>query len=134
MSSDGRATAAAMNWTFWAELGLPGALELAEVLERAPDRHALVQAALFGQVADAIAGGARRALAQHLDVALVGKKDTHDHADRRGLARTVGADEAVDRPLGDRQAEAVDRDGCVVALGDAAERDGVGHGLAVGGR
>ena len=79
---------------------LPGALERAVVAEQPPDGHPLVQPALLGQVADAVVGGPRAALAQDLDLAAVGQQDVHDHPQRRRLARPVGADEAVERPRG----------------------------------
>ena len=97
------------------ELGDGAALEPAVVAEQAADRHLLVEAALFGQVADAVARGGGVGGAEHLDLPCVGQQDVHDHPERRRLAGAVGADEAVDRSGGHGERQVVDG-------GDAVER------------
>ena len=52
---------------FAGDVGTPAALQLAVVGEQPPNRHLLVEAALLGQVADAVAGGDRTAVAEDLD-------------------------------------------------------------------
>ena len=69
----------------------------AVVAEQPADRHLLVEAALLGQIADAIARGGGVARPEHLDLPCVGQQDVHDHPQRRRLAGAVRADEAVDR-------------------------------------
>ena len=59
-------------------------------------------------------------------VAAVGVEDAHDHAQRGRLARAVGADEAVDRPLGDGQRQVVDGDVVAEGLRHPLDLDG-GH-------
>ena len=63
----------------------------AEVDERAQDRHVLVQAAVFGQVAEvARVGPGGLAVAQAVgDGAAVGPEDAEQHADEAGLAGPV---------------------------------------------
>ena len=104
-------------------------LERAVIAEQPPDAHPLVEPALLGQVADAVVRGPRVALAQDLDLALVGKQDVHDHPQRRRLARPVRPDEAVERPARHGQVQVVDRDDAAESLGHPAEDDGVAHGF-----
>jgi hypothetical protein len=47
--------------------------------------------------------------AEHAAIALVGVDDPQQHAQRRGLARAVGPEHAVDRALRHRQVDAVHR-------------------------
>ena len=105
------------------ELGDGAPLQAAVVAEQAAHGHLLVEAALLGQVADAIARGAVSRGAEHLDLPCVGQQDVHDHPQRGRLARAVGADEAVDRSLGHGEREAVDGGDAVESLGDVGEAD-----------
>ena len=49
------------------------------------------------------------AVAEHPDVALAGGDQPHEHAQRGGLARAVGAEQAEDLAVADREVHAVDR-------------------------
>ena len=70
------------------------AVELAEEDELVEHLHLLVEAALFGQVADAVEGVAGEGLVEEADGAGVGHGDADHHADGAGLAGAVGAEQA----------------------------------------
>ena len=65
----------------------------------------------------------RALVAEHAAHARVGIDDAQQHAQRGGLARAVGAEHAVDRALGHRQVDPVDRREAVEALDQAARLD-----------
>ena len=65
--------------------------------------HLFIQTALLGQIADAIDILRLDFAAVEDDFPLVGRRDAVDDADQRGLARTVGSEQAVNRPLGNRE-------------------------------
>jgi hypothetical protein len=106
------------------------ALEAADVGQEVPHFHLLVQAALFGEVADAVLAFDGGLLAQDFDAAAVWEDDRHDHADGRGLARAVGADEADQGALGDGEVKVDHGELGAEALVDFGEADGVGHRCA----
>ena len=97
------------------------ALEPAVVAQQPADRHLLIEAALLGQVADAIARGRGVARAEHFDLPSIGQQDVHDHPERGGLAGAVRADEAVDRSRGHGERQVVDGDSAVEPLGDSTQ-------------
>ena len=90
----------------------------------AADRHLLVEAALLGQVADAVVRRDRTAVAENVDRAAVRQQDVHDHPQRRRLARAVGSDEAVDHAFGHLQRQRIDGHRLAEALADRVESDG----------
>ena len=51
--------------------------------------------------------GALRGLAEQATLAAIGLDDAEQHAQRRGLARAIGAEHAIDQPLGDGDADTV---------------------------
>ena len=63
-------------------------------------------------------------MAEHAALALVGLDDAEQHPQRGGLARAVRAEDAVDRALGHREVDAVDRERAVEALDQPARLDG----------
>src|SRR5690606_33219830 len=67
-----------------------------------------------------------------LGLARVGAQQAEQHADRGGLAGPVGAEEAVHLAAGDVQGEVVEGDGAAKGLGQVADFNGVGHGVASG--
>ena len=69
-------------------------MELAEKDELIEDLHLLVQAAFFGQIADALEALAMKGLAEEDDLARVGHGDADHHADGTGFPGAVGAQEA----------------------------------------
>ena len=90
--------------------------------------HAQVveQRELLRHVADAAAqffGLLRQVQAEHFDLAFGRRHQAAQHADGRGLARTVGAEEAVDVRLRHAQVHVVDGDQGLEALGQAARAD-----------
>ena len=89
------------------------------------DLHLLVQPTLLRQITDAVVCGAVRFLAQDANLPGVGKKDPHDHPQRRRLAGTIRADEAVDRSLRHRQRQIVDRGEVAERLRDVFDFDDV---------
>ena len=93
-----------------AELGISQALELAHVLEEVGDLHLAVHAAFFGQVADAVLAFQGAALAEHAEGSRVWEEDRHEHADRRALTGTVGADEPGEAARLDSQVQSLDGD------------------------
>jgi hypothetical protein len=105
-------------------------LELAVVAKDLPDGHALVQTPFLRQVPHVVANGRLTGLAEDSDVSRIRHEDVHDHPDRGGFARAIGADEAVDRSR--RHVEGESGDGGVAAegLGDVANLDGV-HAVAL---
>ncbi len=88
--------------------------------------HSLVEAALFREIADAVAH-LRDVAPEHADGAFVGREDAEHHAQRRGLAGAIGAEEAQDRTL--RQAERQIAHGGEIAeaFGDMGEFDDGEH-------
>ena len=69
------------------------AVELAEEDELVDDLHLLVEAALFGEVADALEVVAGEGLVEEADGAGVGDGDADHHADGAGLAGAVGTEQ-----------------------------------------
>jgi hypothetical protein len=66
--------------------------------------------------------------AEHHGRARVGAQQAEQQADRGGLARAVGAEEAVHLPGGNLEVEAVERPGRAEGLRQAGGRDrGRGH-------
>jgi hypothetical protein len=107
-------------------------LETADVAKELPDLHLPVEPTLLGQVADAVLRG-ERGRAEHLERALVGMDDRHDHPDGGALAGAVGAEQSAQRAARDVEVESAHGDLRPEALGDAADPDragrvGRGHG------
>ncbi len=96
------------------------------------DRQILVQAEALRHVADLAADRVRLAedvVAEAGPRAVVGLEQAAQHADGRGLAAAVGAEEAADLALGDPQVEALDHLEVAEALAQAAHVDDIGrHG------
>ena len=86
--------------------------------------HRGVEAAFLGEVADRAGDGLRVGVAEHASLARVGLDDADQHPERGGLAGAVGAEDAVDRALGHREVDPVDRERAVEPLDEAARLDG----------
>ena len=108
---------------------LVDALDRREEEELVDDLHLPVEAALLGQVADALLELLAHRLAEDADLALVGLRDVHDHPDRRRLAGAVRAEEAERDAVRNLEVELVHRRELAEALHDAVERDRGGHGM-----
>src|SRR5687767_2160989 len=109
------------------DLGERLAFELSVIPKDLPHGHALVEPALFRQVADLITGRRPAVAVEDPDLAGIGPENVHDHPDRRRFARSVRADEPVDRPFRYREAQLVDGDDGAELFGDVVDFDGV-HG------
>ena len=107
---------------------------LAPFLERqAPERthegdrldafHRGVEPALLGQVADQPADIVRAVVSEHAAHAFVRVDDAEQHPQRRGFPCAVGAENAVDRTLGDGNVHPVHRARAVKALDQPAGLD-----------
>ena len=81
------------------QVGPVGVLEAGHVGEELADPHALVEAALLGEVADPVLRLHRRPVAQHRELAAIRHQDGEDHPDDRGLAGAVRADHPVEGAL-----------------------------------
>ena len=106
------------------------AFELGEEQQHAAHLHLLVEAALFGQVADAVEHAERSVFGRPKSeiVPGVGRDDVEDHADRRRLAGAVGAEQAVHRSARHLERQVANRDVLLVPLHDIANVDReVGH-------
>ena len=86
------------------------AVQLGHVGQLVAHAHLGVQAALLGHVAERAAGVRRDRLAVPGGRAGVGLQDAEHDAHGRGLARPVGADEAVQLTAGDLEAQVVQGD------------------------
>ena len=85
--------------------------------------HRRVEPALFRKIADQPADIVRAVVPEHPAHALVGVDNAEQHPERRGLARTIGAEDAVDRPLWHADVHPVDRARAVKALDQPARLD-----------
>ena len=112
-----------------AAVGGVEAVKLAEEDELVEDLHLLVEAALLGQIADAVEQLAREGLAEEADGAGVGHGDADHHADGAGLAGAVGAEQAEHGAGFDGEGEVFDGDLGVVGLADVVEFDDGHPGL-----
>ena len=83
--------------------------------------HFLVQSALFGEIAKAILVLQRERLAKNGDLSGVRHDDADDHAQRAGLARSVGTEQAIDSAGPDAEGNVVDGDKVTVGLADVVE-------------
>ena len=85
------------------------ALEACEEERLLADFHFFVESPLLGQVADAadVVGAYFAAIEQHAP--RVGRRDAVDDADERGLSRTVGTQQSVDRTAGYGERHVVQR-------------------------
>ncbi len=109
-------------------VGFRGAhpLELGEEQQHAPHLHLLVQAALLGQIADAVEHSRRRVFGRAEARVIVpesGCDDVENHANRRRLAGAVGAEQAVDRSARDLKRQVAHGDVVAEALDDLANVD-----------
>ena len=93
--------------------------------------HRRIQAALLGQIADQPGDIVRPVMPEHAAHALVGIDDAQQHPQRGGLARAVGAENAVDRAFGHGQVDPVDRQRPVEPLDQPARLDRQRAGVAV---
>jgi hypothetical protein len=100
-------------------LGPRHALQRREEHELLLHHHPWIEPAFLRHVADAVAGGLIGGPAEDLDRARVGAQDVHDHAERRGLPRAVGAQQSEDAAAGDREGEVAHRDVAGEGLGDS---------------
>jgi len=78
-------------------------LELAQVEQQIPYLHVTIETALLRQVANTALGILPEGPSEHDDRATVGLDQVQDHADRRRLAGTVGAQEPKDLTVLDRK-------------------------------
>ena len=69
-------------------------VQLAEENQLIDDLHLLVEAALLGQIADAVQALALEGLSEEADAAGVGHGDAHHHANGAGFARAVRPQQA----------------------------------------
>ena len=86
--------------------------------------HPGVQAPLLGKIADQVLRAVAGGLPKHLDGALIGGQDVHDHPQRGGFAGAIGAEQSKNRSLLDVQAEVGHRHDRVKALGDMFDGNG----------
>ena len=98
-------------------------VQLAKEDQLVDDLHLLVEAALLGQVADALQALAVKGLLEEADASRVGNGDAHHHANGAGFARSVGAEQAEDLARLDGQAQVADGDLALVGLGHSREFD-----------
>ena len=107
------------------------AVEAGDEVEVLLDGQVLVERELLGHVADPVLDGpalGAEVVAEHLALALVEGEQAAHHADRRGLARAVRAEEADDLAAVDGHRHVVDDGAAAEALGQVADvDDGVGH-------
>ncbi len=97
------------------------AMELAEEDKLIEDLHLFVEAALLGQIADAVEVAAREGRTEEINAAGVGQGDAHHHADGAGFAGAVGAEETEHLAGLDGEREVADGDFALVGLGDSRE-------------
>src|ERR1035437_317510 len=98
-------------------------LDRGEEEELVDDLHLPVEAALFGQVPDALLELVVHLLAEDADLARVRLRDVHDHADGRRLPGAVRAEQAECRAVRDLEVEMIDRRELAEALHDTLKRD-----------
>jgi len=82
--------------------------------------HRGVEAALLGQIADALARVARRCFAQQAPFARIGIDNAQQHPQGGRLASPIGSEHTIDHPLRDIEADAVDRAETAEALDEVA--------------
>ena len=105
-----------------------------EEVEEFPDLHPVVDAEVVGHEADDLADGHRVVddrMARDPPFARGGAEQGGQEPDGRALARAVGADEAEDLALADRQVQVVHGHELAVTLGEVAHLD---HGRGFSGR
>jgi len=113
--------------------GALAAVGLGQTLERTEEgdglyrRHLLVEAALLGEETDPVANLAAIVGTQDLDPARGDRLKAQDHAQRRGLARSVGAQEAADAAGGHLKAEIAHGLKGPIAFAHAVQRQGCRH-------
>ncbi len=113
-----------------AGLGTAQAVDPAEEAEVLPDGEVVVEAEALAHVADAALDALRvlRDVDTEDEPRARGRREqAAQHADGRGLAGAVRAEEAEDLALGHRERHAVDRGEGAEALGELAELDGCRH-------
>ena len=98
-------------------------VQLAKEDQLVDDLHLLVEAALFGQIADAVQALALKGLAEETHPARVGNGDAHHHANGAGFAGAVGPQQAKHLARIDGEAQVVDGNLVLVGLGDSRELD-----------
>ena len=96
-------------------------VQLAEEDQLLQNLHFFVEAALLGQVANALQALALERLAEKPDPAGVGKRDAHHHANGTGFARSVRPQQAKHLARVDRQTQVADGNLVLVGLGHSCE-------------
>src|SRR5262249_516319 len=102
-------------------------LDRGEEVEVVDDLHPAVEAALLGQVPDAVLEPAVHRLTEDPDLPRVGSGDVHDHADRGRLAGAVRAEQPEHHAVRDGEGEIVDSLESAEGLRDVLELDGGRH-------
>jgi hypothetical protein len=97
---------------------MPLLSSLTEVNEAALQGDVLVEAAVFGHIADALFRVLGHGAAEDGDGAAVGFKDVEEHTDSGGLAGAVGTQEAEDLAGADLEGDIFDGLGFAEAFGD----------------
>jgi hypothetical protein len=87
------------------------------------DLHFLVEAAFFGQIADALQALALEGLFEEADAARVWNGDPHHHANGAGFACSVRTKKAEHLARFNGQAEVADGNLALVGLGNSREFD-----------
>ena len=105
-------------------------LELAQVGQHLDDLAAAVQPALLGQVADPVQVGPLHRVAEDRHVTRVGPVDVQQHADQRGLAGAVGAEQPEDLAGVHLQAHVAHRAHIAEGLADLLDREDRAHRVA----
>ena len=105
------------------EIGAAEALQAPHVAQERPHPHLPVETALLGQVANPVLRLECRRVVQDGDRAGVRKENRHQHPDRSGLPRAVGADEAVQPSARDLQVQPRDGGQPPERLGHARHSD-----------
>ena len=101
-------------------------LSAAHVLEHGADRLARVEAALLGQVSDAIAVRRLERPSEHLEPAGVGLDDVENGPDERRLAGAVRAEQAEDLAASDLQRYIIERERLAEPLASRRRRGSAG--------
>src|SRR5262249_15138401 len=111
------------------------AVDAADELEVLADREIFIEAEALGHVAGLALDGvalAHEIVAKTRAAAAVRRQQAADHAERRRLARTVGAQEAADAAPLDAERHVVDHGARAVALHEVVDVDRQGHRSLLG--
>jgi len=97
------------------------ALDLAEEVQQLENAHLLVEAAFLGEVTENRLEGLAHLGPEHLHAPGIRPEDVHEHADARGLPRTVRAQDPEQAPLRDLEGDVTHRLDVPEVLRDALE-------------